>query len=139
MNRMACALVLAAGCSSSPTPPEQHLPKQEDSFTLYVSNQSFELDPVDIRIELDGKLAVTGDFEVRTQHAITSFDLGLVPGPHQIRVSTKDVAGVVLDDLFDMDDRKYGIVMFWYYPDGSTEPTPPHFSWTISDEQPLFD
>ena len=139
MHRIAFAAFLLVACGGSPEPQVQHVPKVNDSFTLFVSNQSFELDPVDIRVELDNQLAITGDFEVGSQHTFVRFDMGLTAGSHRIRVTTNDVADVVLDQMFDMDDRKYGTVMFWYYPTGSSEPTPPQFSWNISDEQPLFD
>jgi hypothetical protein len=139
MRSTILVFVAAAGCSESRSLPEQHLPKADDSFTLFVSNQSFALDPVDIRVELDGQLAVTGDFEVGSQHTFVRFDMPLAAGTHDIRVTTADVADVVLDETFVMDDRKFATLMFWYYPPGTTEPTPPRFSWRVSDEQPGFD
>ena len=127
------------GTSSCSSTPVQHVPNVADSFSLFVSNQSFALDPVDIRVELDNSLAVTGDFEVEGQHTWVRFDMGLAAGTHRVRVTTRDVADVVLDETFVMDDRKYGVINFWYYPSGSPEPTPPQFSWQITDEAPAFD
>lgn len=137
--RMRIVLFLAAltACGRREE-PTQLLPHVDDSFTLFVSNQSFALDPVDIAIELDGRPAVTGDFAVEGQHTWIRFDFGLTAGVHRIVATTADVNDVVLDQTFDMTARKYGVVMFWYYPDGP-EPTPPQFSWTLSDVAPQFD
>ena len=124
-------------CSLSP--PQQHLPVPANpTFTLFVSNQSFDLDPVDIEIELDDQLAVTGNFEVGSQHSWFEFEFALASGNHEIRVTTAD-ADTALDKPFEISGRKYGVVNFWYYEAGSPEPTPPQFSFTVSDDRPVFD
>lgn len=128
-----------AACGDSTTEPTQHLPKVDDSFTLYVSNQSFDMPTVDIRVEIDNQLAVSGDFDVEGQHTWVQFDFGLAEGPHHIRVTTSDVADVVKEETFQMDDRKWAVVSFWYYAAGSPEPTPPQFSLQVMDEQPYFE
>lgn len=128
-----------AACGGPTNEPTQHLPKQGDSFTLYVSNQSFDMPTVDIRVAIDNQLAVSGDFEVEGQHTWLRFDFGLSPGPHHIRVTTADVADVAKDETFQMDDRKWAVVNFWYYAAGSPEPTPPQFSLAFMDEQPYFE
>ena len=127
------------GMSSCSAEPTQHMPFVPNSFSLFVSNQSFELSPVDMYIQVDNQLAVSGDFEVGSQHTWLRFELGLSPGQHRLRVTTHDLADVVLDQPFEMDDRKYGIVSFWYYPTGSPEPTPPQFQLNVQDEEPAFD
>src|SRR5689334_21849597 len=140
------AITGLGACSQSRCPPEengksscvdstptQHLPVVTDSFTLFVSNQSFALDPWDIMIDLDDQLAVTGDFEVGSQHTWLQFDIGLTPGTHRIRVRTADLVEVALENTFEMDDRKYGTVMFSYTPGSSSDPAA-RFSWSVSDE-----
>lgn len=137
--RIVLLLVALAACGRRED-PTQHFPRVDNSFTLYVSNQSFALDPVDIAIEIDGKTAVTGDFLVEGQHTWIQFDFALTPGTHRIVATTADVNDVVLDKTFEMTARKYGVVMFWYYPDqaNGAGPTPPQFSWSLTDEQPGF-
>jgi hypothetical protein len=49
------------------------------------------------------------------------------------------VSNADLSETFTVDDRQWGVVMFWFYPAGSPEPTPPQFSWSLHDEQPAFD
>ena len=133
------SLVVLAACDNSRVEPVQHMPRPAgaEKFTLLISNQSFDLDPVDIRVELDDQLAVTGDFVVEGQHTWVPFELDIAPGTHTIDVTTAD-ANATLSQTFQMDDRKWGTVMFWFY-EGGAEPTPPSFSWNVSDEQPAFD
>lgn len=142
MRRASLSLLALAACtgggSGDRTEPVQHLPTTTSpEFTLLVSNQSFDLDQVDIRVSIDNQLAVTGDFLVEGQHTWIPFDFDLAPGTHTLTVTSAD-SNATLDETFVMDDRKWGVVMFWYYEDGS-EPVAPSFSWNLSDEQPAFD
>lgn len=132
------ALLALVACDGAHTPQQHLTPPADPSFTLLVSNQSFELDPVDITIRLDGQLAVTGDFHVEGQHTWIPFEFGLAPGAHTIAVETTDAAAT-LSQPFTVDDHRWGVVMFWYYPVGSPEPTPPQFSWSVHDQPPAFD
>jgi hypothetical protein len=140
MRSLVASTLLLAACvdGSSPGAPQQHLPRPDDpTFTLHVSNQSFDLSKVDIEIRIDGQLAVTGDFLVEGQHTWIPFDFELDPGPHQLRAATR-IGGVDLEQAFDMDDRKWGVLNFWYYEAGSPEPTPQQFSFQVLDEPPAF-
>jgi hypothetical protein len=132
-------LVLLAACSGSGGDPQQHLPRPANpSLTVLVSNQSFDLPTVDVEIEIDGKKAISGDFDVEGQHTWVPFDFAVTPGNHTMKMTT--AAGeVTLDKTFVMDDRKWIVVNFWYYAAGSPEPTPPQFSFHLFDEQPLFE
>jgi hypothetical protein len=131
-------MAAAAGCEPVHE-PRQHLePPATPGLTLLVSNQSFELDPVDITIRLDDQLAVTGDFRVEGQHTWLPFDFDLGEGLHRIDVTTAD-AEAELHETFTLPGRGWAVVMFWYYPPGSSsEPTPPQFTFSVHDEPPAF-
>jgi hypothetical protein len=131
-------LLALTACDAARVEPTQHLPAPPGApkFTLLVSNQSFELDQVDIRVEIDDQLAVTGDFLVEGQHTWLPFELDLSPGTHLVRATSAD-ASATLDQTFTMEDRAWGVLTFWY--SAGSEPTPPSFAWTLHDEQPAFD
>lgn len=137
---------LAAGCDSPSArrlgEPQQHLELPEvANLTLYVSNQSFDIDPVDIAIYVDDDLAVTGDFLVEGQHSWHVFDLALEPGNHVLR-AVSEVADVEQVTPIAIDDASlHAVINFWYYPDGVSypEPTPPQFSVTLSEAEPGFE
>ncbi len=105
------------------------------NLVLYVSNQSFALDPVDIKVYLDGVLAVNQDFYVKSQHNWIKFQFQLRGGTHEIRAVTK--AGETQKaSFFDMDKQRWCVVNFWYYPEGSrgAEPTPTKFTIWVYDQ-----
>jgi hypothetical protein len=134
---------LAGACTQDHDPPRQVLPLPADpNFSLYVSNQSFDIDPVDVQVSFDGQLALTGDFLVEGQHSWHRFDFKLAPGSHEMR-STTDAGGVEEIAPFDTTAApRYGVLAFWFYPPGSeggVDPTPPQFSFDVLDEPPLFD
>lgn len=143
MTRIAAAVLtaaLATACTGGDdfTEPHQILPRVEDgNFTLYVSNQSFEIDPVDVQVRLDGKLAVEGDFLVEGQHSwhVFPFEVGL--GAHTLEAIT--VAGdATITEIFTISDDRWAVLDFWYYP-GDPEPTPRQFSFYLYDEPPQFE
>lgn len=135
---LALALLPTIACTDAATPPEQHLPRPADpTFTLFVSNQSFDLDRVDITVKLDGQLAVSGDFDVEGQHTWIKFDFALAPGPHELEAVTVD-GETSLVETFEMDDRKWGVLNFWFYGPDHYEPTPRQFSFDVMNEEPRF-
>jgi len=105
-------------------------------FTLYVSNQSFEIDTVDINIYFDGNEYINEDFYVGNQHNWKEFNFKLSKGRHNIEIkSLKGLA--VFKDKFMLKKNKYwAILNYWYAPLSSTDTTR-HFNFTISD-QPIY-
>lgn len=141
-----CVSLFAVACSSSVQPramraevsgcDDAHI-CEAANFSLYVSNQSFAIDPVDIEILIDGEPAVTGDFFVEGQHNWHKFHFELAPGEHTL--TAKSVTGDVdLERTFEVTDRHWAVVDFWYYPDSHYEPTPPSLSFHIQDEPIYF-
>ena len=116
--------------------PRQMLSGKDPNFFLYVSNQSFDIDPADIEVRLDGQLAVEGDFLVEGQHSWHLFGFRLAPGEHVLQART-EAGGVELTEV--VGDHPYVVLDFWYYPQGSSsEDTSPHFTLSSFDEPPGF-
>lgn len=146
----ALVLILGSACATEDaSPPEgspkQHLPSSSDpSFTLFVSNQSLDRSLVDIRVYIDGELAVSGDFNTFgstgegcggiPQHSWHEFDFKLPAGAHQITVASDDVVAT-LDATVTIDPRQYGVLDFWY--DATTD-EPAHFDFFASADEPAF-
>jgi hypothetical protein len=133
-----CLLVTACSATSEPREqPTQHLPRPTDpSLTVLVSNQSFAQATVDLTIEIDGVLAITGDFDVEGQHTWVPFDFSIAPGDHVMAIST--VAGSAsLEQPFTMDDRRWAVVSFWGEEEGDSLPI--ELTAYLYDEEPAFD
>ena len=104
--------------ASEPFEPRQLSPVPTDpSFVLFVSNQSFDIDPVDIGIFIDDELAIEGDFLVGSQHTWHKFDLDLAPGKHTIRATTSAGDTELLGTIEVPEATRYGVINFWYYPE----------------------
>lgn len=110
------------------------------NFVLYVSNQSYAISSVDIKIYIDDMIAVNKEFDVGSQHNWKSFQFDLSTGEHKISIESKK-GDASLEENFEIIDNKYwAVVDYWYYPDnsGGTGPTPKSFSFDIKDEPYLF-
>ncbi len=132
MMRLAFALSFA-GCAVD---PHQVTPEPENpNFTLYVSNQSFEIDSVGIQVELAGELAVTGDFEVEGQHSWHEFRFAL-PAGTEVAIEARAHGDVLTETVVVDDDHDYGVINFWSADETSTTP---HLDYFFEDDQPVFE
>jgi hypothetical protein len=110
------------------------------TLTLYVSNQSSALDPIDVQVEIDGQRLVDGQFDFRDGHNWQAFPLSLRPGWHS--VSAKSVKGeAVLQAKFATFWSRSARLDYWYRPADPTvgEPmTAKQFSFYVSSMPPSF-
>lgn len=118
------------GCTSEgsgPAPPSL-LP-----FHLYVSNQSFEIDPVRIVVSLDGAVVVDDDFSVEGQHSWILHELEIAAGVHEIRVDAYGT-GAYFEETFELTEESWAVLEFW-----TSEGQPPFLAWRgILDAPPAF-
>ncbi len=133
----AAILVVAGACGGAETaqgpaetsPRANPLPRARDgNFVLYVSNQSFELPRVDVRIEIDGRAAVDDRFDVGNQHNWVEFRFRLQKGRHTIRAmsTTGEAEG---SWQFTVTGQHWAVMDYWYYPGDSKR-----FSFDLSNE-----
>jgi len=122
-------LIVLAGCGDPELPSANNkLLDPNGGFTLYVSNQSFAIDPIDVRVEIDGELVVSDSFHVGTQHTFVPFKLSLSQGKHTIRIwSVKGKAHLSAE--MELTDHDVGVVTYWYYPKSHYSPTPRKFDF----------
>jgi hypothetical protein len=146
MMTMATACFLLA-CSQTPTSQNADgvqtstgngaLLDPQGNFTLHVSNQSFAITPVDIKVEIDGQVVVSRKFSVGNQHNWKTFKLALEPGLHHLYVSS--IKGQAeLSRNIQVTGQHWAVIDYWYYPDTHYNPTPKKFSFNISDEPVYF-
>ncbi len=104
------------------------------NFILFVANQSFDEDPVDITVHIDGKKAIAADFYVENQHNWIRHQFNLSPGQHKLTVKSKK-GEASLDKEFDITEKHWAVIDYWYYPEqrGGAGPTPRQFSFMIQD------
>lgn len=93
---------------------------------LHVSNQSFDIDPVDIRIKIDGKAVISQDFRVLNQHNWKQFTLRVAPGQHVLTAESTR-GGAVLVQSFRVTGKHWAVVDYTYNTKAHGEPTPKRF------------
>ena len=119
-------------------PSGSQLLDPDGNFVLYVSNQSFELDPVDIVIEIDGEQIIDGEFEVGNQHNWKRYVLRLSPGRHTLTAQSTD-GDATLEKSFVVSGRRWAVLNYWYYTEASgSPPEPKHFELGIYDKPVRF-
>ena len=132
-------LVLVALLGCGDVPPHAVLPlSPSGNLTLHVSNQSFALETVDIDVLVDGKLAVTGDFDVGSQHSWYTFRIDVPGGAHTVRAVS--ARGEVMNELAIeiVDGDAYVVVSFWYDPRLRVDPNR-EMSITFHEDPVTFD
>jgi len=135
---LVAAVVSISGCGDPKLPPvNSRLLDPQGGFTLLVSNQSFAITPVDIRIEIDGETVVHEYFEVGNQHNWKAYRLSLNPGQHTLRLSSAKGRATLLT-TFTVTGKHWAVVNYWYYPKSHDNPTPKHFSFDVYDRAPSF-
>jgi hypothetical protein len=118
---------------------EPNLPQDKTgNFILYVSNQSFAVNPVDIKVYIDGQVAVEQEFEVGDQHNWQAFHYSLPHGTHQLQVQSQK-GQAKLQEEFEVKSRHWAVLDYWFYPDTHYEPTAKHFAFGVSDKPVYFD
>jgi hypothetical protein len=106
---------------------------ENGNFTLYVSNQSFERDNVDIAVVIDGRTAVAADFAVRDQHNWIEFRFAFEDGEHALRVDSLD-GDAILEKRFDVKGRRWAVVDYWCCNDASE----PKFTFRVLAQPVAF-
>ena len=84
---------------------------------LLVSNQSFDVDPVDIEVTVDGEVVASGGFTVGgdqpPQHNWHRYELRLAAGEH-VLVAWSPTDGARSEVRFDVPDVQTVTVAFWH-------------------------
>lgn len=136
---LACGVMTTAGCSGlsgssvgcDPVPGDG-LAESTDAVALHlwVSNQSFDVDPVDIQVYVDDQQAVCDTFRVESQHTWILYELMVDPGQHTIKAVSQDGEAELIEAT-DIPDERWALVQFW------TEEGRNFFTFAIQDE-PIF-
>lgn len=105
--------IILFSCSDDDIPI---IPQVENgNFSIYVSNQSSSLDPVDLKITIDGKLAVRQEFFCENGNNHIKFQFQIDEGEHKLSVSSIK-GNIGKDTTFTLSTTPYCSISFWYVP-----------------------
>jgi hypothetical protein len=96
--------------------------RDEADLLLYVSNQSFDDEEVQLTVAVDDVTVVDADFHVEGQHNWISFPLSLPAGVHQITAESDTGATMTKSFRVPGDQTRYAVIDHWGA-DGSAELT----------------
>ena len=91
------------------------------NFSLTVSNQSFDIDPVDILVKIDEITVIDDEFLVKQQHNYHHFEFLLKPGTHTIYAESIK-GNYQLNEEFTIEKELWASLDFQYYEGDETLP-----------------
>jgi hypothetical protein len=92
------------------------IPQVENgNFVLFVANQSLDLNPVDIIVHIDEKLAVNREFLCKDGSNEIEFQFQLENGTHKLYSYSKK-GNISKDTSFTLPATPYSTIEFMYYP-----------------------
>jgi hypothetical protein len=127
----ALAAVAMVGIRRDPglRPVKSQFEDPNGNFELFVSNQSFAVNSVDIRVAIDGVPVIQKYFDVGNQHGWEGFRFRLAPGSHRLVArSLKGKASI--EQTFEVQTNQNAILNYWYYPWDYN-----HFSFEVRNGQ----
>lgn len=84
----------------------------KSSLVLYVSNQCFEIDPVDIIVNINNKQFIGEDFFVQNQHGWKKFIVKLPKGKHEILIQSKNYDTMLIDEIEIRGNNLWALINF---------------------------
>ncbi|MFC1505778.1 hypothetical protein ACFLQ6_01765 [Thermoproteota archaeon] len=114
---------------------------EKGNVILFASNQSLEINVVDIEILIDGKIAVKSEFAVAgnqlPQHNWRQFRFQLERGIHSIVISSKK-GNARLEREFRVSGSHTAYIAYWYDMNNQKMSSKKYFTFTISDKSPAY-
>lgn len=96
---------------------EHALNDRRPGVHLLVGNQSFDVDPIDIEVTVDGEVVASGEFSVEgdqpAQHNWRRYEVPLTAGEH-VLVASSVREGVRSEAVFDVPGVETLTVAFWH-------------------------
>jgi hypothetical protein len=128
-----CLALVVSGCGSAPKLDPR------GNVTIYVANDSSQITPVDLTIEIDGTPVIRDDFESTTTVTpyFSTYTARVPWGRHTLSVRSFE-GGASLTRSFVVTGRKWISVDYNYDTINANPPIPKHIDCLIRSKQILF-
>jgi hypothetical protein len=109
--------VILSGCSSIQVPAplagaDTDAGGARHEIVLYVSNQTYEIDPVDILVTVDRRIVAQGKFQVGDGHNWRKFAFSVPDGRHQI-IASSQRGKAMLDVICNVRANEWLVLNYW--------------------------
>jgi hypothetical protein len=130
-------LMTACAGNSSPTPAPStettlSLLDPAGNFVLFVRNMSWEVNPVDLKVSIDGQVLMDKDFEHGDGHNYDRLVLRLSPGTHTV-VVLSEKGEAVLERPFQVVDKHTLFLDYAYQSEKQGTQRPKHIHFYLCD------
>ncbi len=102
-------------------------------LTLYVANQSFDVNPVDIKVTIDGVTVAAGAFYAGGGRSWRRYDVRVAAGRHVLRALTRK-GGAALKREFAVTGPRWAAVAYRNVSPSRGGRTVGHFAFAIRDK-----
>lgn len=109
----------------------------EPNFTLFSSNQSLDLPRIDLKIAVDAEIVEARDLECGNRKNWHRVEMNLSKGEHVIEATSR-AGKASATKAFQLADRKWCAICFWYRPKTSDPEGPGKITIDILDSEPQF-
>src|SRR5262249_43595413 len=107
------------------------VPEDRDgNITLYISNQDRTVDPLDVRVSLDGVPIIRATVAIGELHpSYEEYHFKWTPGVHELRVESPQVPSKLISPV-DVATSRWVSVLYGYPPQANS------FALVVNDEAP---
>ena len=105
------------------------------NLVLHVSNQCFEIDPVDIRVNINKKQLIDEEFYVQNQHGWKKFVVKLPRGKHEILIQSKNTDSILFEEIEIRGDNLWALIDFVCPSEQNTDSLQKRFIFKTSETQ----
>jgi len=85
------------------------------ALILYVSNQSFAINPVEIKVFIDGRKVIDDKFKIRYQRNWRKYQFELAKGTHHLRIEATN-GDATWEESLDITRKQWGVINYWCQP-----------------------
>jgi hypothetical protein len=109
--------------------------EKKADLNLWVSNQSFVDDPVDLTVRIDGVEVVSQPFDVDDQHNWIRFSIEAAPGHHVLTAESDTGASTRKNFSLPGSGDRHAVLEYWNYEDDKGK----RFTWKLQSTEVHFD
>ncbi len=85
------------------------------ALILYVSNQSFAINPVEIKVFIDGRKVIDDKFKIKYQRNWRKYQFELAKGTHRLRIEATN-GDATWGESLDITRKQWGVINYWCQP-----------------------
>jgi hypothetical protein len=129
---LSITLLALAGCGTYKSAATFDDPNGNFHLRVYMDSYRYAVVPMDLKVWIDGRVAVDRNFSSSKGHYSDQFRFTLAPGTHTLKAASNK-GNATIERSFEMGDRTFAALYFT----PKSEAGPGGFDFRVSDE-PIY-